>query len=107
MDLSIQRSISDKIEKAIKSGESKALAEAFAEGIKIFSESVRQAVDGYTDYTLPCILAALMINEKAIIKLSARPEDIRMAEFLSRDDHFTCSAIGVPYGKEGAGTEKK
>lgn len=99
MDWNVQRSISEKIKEAVENGDSEAIAKEVEEGVKKYLESVRLAVDGYTNYTLPCVLAALKIVEKSIEKMHARPEDIRIAEILSMDYNYTCGAITFPCGK--------
>lgn len=97
MDWKVQRDISQKIKEAAKSHDSVAAAKGLEEGVKASLESIGQAVDGYTNYTVPCVLAALKIVEKAITKMHARPEDVRIAEMLSMDVNFNCSAISIPY----------
>lgn len=105
MDWKVQRDISQKIKEAAKSRDSVAVAEGLEEGVKACLESIGQAVDGYTNYTVPCVLAALKIVEKAITKMHARPKDVRMAEILTMVGDVTCSAISIPYRSDADGDD--
>ncbi len=106
MDLNVQRNISEKIIKAAKSGDKETIIGEYEECTKIYLQSVKQAINGCTNVTIPCALAALKIVEKSIIKLSASPNDMLIAEFLSEDCNFTCSAISFAYSEEKAGTDE-
>lgn len=84
MDLNTQRNISEKIKEAVKSGDSKAIAEEIGKCTEMYVESVSQAITGFTNYTTSSALAALKIVEKSIIKLFASPADIQIAEYFQR-----------------------
>lgn len=97
MDWNVRQEISVKIMKAVEKNDSAAIVAALVEGTKICLENVEQAINGCcTNFTLPCVLAALMIVEKTIIKTHARPEDVKLAETLAADCNVEYSVITFP-----------